>query len=102
MTRTLELGEECWAFVHGPKTPSGRAELVGAARVMVEAIHGGEPETYRVRVLRASGPVPSMIARIERSSLYACKDRKEHRAFGEEVKRYWPSTLLTLADLGGA
>jgi hypothetical protein len=88
MSAALNVGDEAWAIVETPATPSGRRTVLGAALVRVEAIEGDD---VHVEVLRGSG-VPVGIAgprQFQRRDLFARRDRIEHAAFGDLVRKYW-------------
>lgn len=94
----LAPGDHAWMLVAGP--PSGgrgksgaRRTLIGAARV--EVVERTGPETYTVRVVRASSGAAHGMIRVgdrheaARSVLYDVRSREESEAFRSEVARFW-------------
>lgn len=86
----LGIGDEAWCFLHTEPTPGGRRTLEGAARVRLIEAKGDD--VFRVEIVQASGGVVGRKFEMPATSLYACKDKRAHRAFGREVKRLFDGT----------
>lgn len=101
MTAALAVGDEAWALTQSAPTPSGRRTVEGAALVRIESVSGDD---YIVSVVRGSG-VPSghlTRRRLARGELYARRDRAEHAAFADAVRRVWAVNPGCVAPQPGA
>lgn len=92
----LNAGDRAWTIVKRPIGKGERSEVEGAAQVEVLTVAG---EQCRVRILRGTGGgvLVGTIFDCTRGELYACKSRDEHKAFGDIVRRYWPTSAAGAA-----
>lgn len=85
----LVVGDEAWCLVTEPVGKRGtRWDLLGVARVRIVELRD---DRYRVVLLLASGYRigVGMQHTASRKDLYVCRDRAEHRGFGETVERLY-------------